>query len=178
MIKSKRDYLDYMEADRLATYRKTKKPKLFYQEPEWTYLRLLRKVEYYTNCKKGCLNRIILCYFKYKISKLGLVCGFTMFPNQIGKGVKIFHYGSIIINGSSKLGDYCQIQCGVNIASNVKIGNYVTIYPGVKIIDNITIADNVIIGANSVVTKDILESGITVAGVPAKKISNVGSVAL
>lgn len=34
------------------------------------------------------------------------------------------------------------------------------------------IADNVVIGANAVVTGNIKEAGITVGGIPAKKISN------
>jgi serine O-acetyltransferase len=57
------------------------------------------------------------------------------------------------------------------------IGNNVYIGTGARILGNITIAHNVVIGANSVVTKSITEQGITVAGVPAKKISNVDSKA-
>ena len=46
---------------------------------------------------------------------------------------------------------------------------------GAKIFGNITIADGIVIGANSVVNKSFLEPNITIAGVPAKKISNKGS---
>jgi len=42
----------------------------------------------------------------------------------------------------------------------------------------ITIANGVAIGANSVVNKSIHEQNITVAGVPAKKVSNKGSKGL
>lgn len=38
----------------------------------------------------------------------------------------------------------------------------------------VRIADNVAIGANAVVNKDVLENDVTVAGVPAKKISDKG----
>lgn len=41
---------------------------------------------------------------------------------------------------------------------------------GSVIIGNVKIADNIRIGANSVVTKTFMEEGITIAGVPAKKI--------
>ncbi len=54
----------------------------------------------------------------------------------------------------------------VVVGSNVFIGFRVTIMPGV------TIGDNVVIGAGSVVTKNI-ESNTVVAGVPAKVISSV-----
>lgn len=175
MIKSKKDYLDYLEADRLATYRKNKNPK-FLREHEWRYLRVMRKVEYYTNCKRGLINKLIVLYYRQKMYKLGLRCGFSIAPNTTGKGLKLFHYGTIVINGSSKLGDYCQVQTGVNIAANCKIGNNVYIFPGVKILSDISIADNVRIGANAVVTKNILESNITVAGIPAKKVSSQGSI--
>lgn len=55
------------------------------------------------------------------------------------------------------------------------IGNNVYIRMGARILGDITIADNVVIGANAVVTKSITEPGITVAGIPVKKISDVGS---
>ena len=41
---------------------------------------------------------------------------------------------------------------------------------GAVIIGNIEIADNIIIGANAVVNKSFKEEGITIAGVPARKI--------
>lgn len=39
----------------------------------------------------------------------------------------------------------------------------------------VKVADNVAVGANAVVTKDVLEEGIAVAGIPAKKVSNNNS---
>lgn len=47
------------------------------------------------------------------------------------------------------------------------IGDNVFISTGVKIIGGVTIGDNVVIGANSVVVKDIPSNAI-VGGVPAK----------
>lgn len=56
-----------------------------------------------------------------------------------------------------------------------KLGDNVFIGSGAKIIGNIQIASDVAIGANAVVVNDVLEPGITVGGVPAKKISNNNS---
>ena len=64
-------------------------------------------------------------------------------------------------------------QPGGNAAAT--IGDNVFIGTGAKIIGDITIANDVAIGAGAVVTKDILEAGITVAGVPAKKVSDHNS---
>ena len=46
---------------------------------------------------------------------------------------------------------------------------------GCKVIGAVRIADNCAVGANAVVVKDVLEKGITVAGIPAKKISDNNS---
>ena len=50
------------------------------------------------------------------------------------------------------------------IGKNVRIGS------GARILGDIRIADNVVIGANSVVTQDILQDGAVVVGIPAKVI--------
>ena len=108
--------------------------------------------------------------------------GFSIPLNCFGPGLSIAHYGTITI-GNAKVGRNCRIQEGVNIGSTgggkkaATIGNNVFIGTGAKIIGDISIADNCVIGANSVVVKSITESGITVAGVPAKKISDNDSTA-
>lgn len=55
---------------------------------------------------------------------------------------------------------------GVIIGNNMWLGDKVTVLPGVKI------GDNVIVGANSVVSKDIPD-GVIVAGVPTKVIKKI-----
>ena len=49
MIRSKLDLLEYLEADRIALYRKQKKPSAV--DLIWQYERALRKLEYYTNIR-------------------------------------------------------------------------------------------------------------------------------
>ena len=51
-----------------------------------------------------------------------------------------------------------------------KIGNNVDVGFGAVIIGDIEIADDIKIGANAVVNKSFLEPGITIAGVPAKRV--------
>ncbi len=69
---------------------------------------------------------------------------------------------------------YCSQKAG-NPDQTPKIGNNVFIGPGAKIFGEITIADHIAIGANAVVNKSFTESGITVAGIPARKVSEKGS---
>lgn len=106
--------------------------------------------------------------------------GFSIPLNVFGPGLCIAHRGTIVINKDVRIGENCRIHVCTNIGSNrddisaPQIGNNVYIGPGAKIFGNITIADNIAIGANSVVNKSFYEKGISIAGVPAKKINNKG----
>lgn len=113
---------------------------------------------------------------------LGRKFGWTIPINTCGKGLNIAHTGTIVINGCVCVGDYCRIHTCVNIGTAAgfsgkapHIGNYVYIGPGAKIFGDIVIADGIAIGANAVVNNDFIEPNITIAGIPAKKISNKGS---
>ena len=93
-------------------------------------------------------------------------------------GLNIMHGHDIVIGSGVKIGTNFKIFNGVTLGNkdtnNGKveqpiIGNNVTIGTGVKVLGNIKIGDNTIVGANSVVTRDIPSNEVW-AGVPAKKI--------
>jgi len=181
MIKSKQDYEYYLEADRIALGKKRKKPMLFFDEV-WVFQRLLRKVEYYKNCKN---SRFYCPYYHYlylKFHLLSLFLGFHIKPNVFGPGLSISHPGTIVVNGNARVGANCRIHVCAVIGTKAgygdvtpKIGNNVYIGPGAKIFGDIEIADGIAIGANSVVNKSFTEPNIGIAGVPAKKINDKGS---
>ncbi|TMV47487.1 serine acetyltransferase [Paenibacillus mesophilus] len=175
MIQSKRDYQYYLEADRLAIKKfNSKRPRLVGDEV-WIFLRSLRKLEYMINCKRGPFWKLIRMYCKVRHHKLSLKTGITIHPNSFGPGLAIFHHGTIIVNSNARIGKDCQLYNCTNIADGVKVGNKVFIGPGAKLLNNVQIADGVRIGANSVVTKSFTEPNVTIAGNPAKKISDVGT---
>ena len=95
-------------------------------------------------------------------------------PHTFGKGLTLWHWGSIVINPKVDGGDFVVIQSDVNISENVKIGNYVYLAPGVKVLEGVEIRERVIVGANSVVTKSIYEDNTTWVGCPAHKIKDNG----
>jgi serine O-acetyltransferase len=181
MITSKKEYLFYLEADRIALGKEKKKPPIIGQEI-WKFERLLRKVEYYHNCKNHFPWNLYLFYLEGKLHFYGIFLGFELFLNTFGPGLSIAHYGTIIVNPHAKIGENCRLHTGVYIASQVgnffkapQIGNNVYIGPGAKVFGDIVIADDIAIGANAVVNKSFTERAITIAGAPAKKISDKGS---
>ena len=108
--------------------------------------------------------------------------GIQLYPGVADIGVRVNH-GKCVVSQSAKIGRDCVILSDVTIGGTggmrddgaATIGERVFISSGASIIGKIRIADDVVIGANAVVVKDILEPGITVGGVPAKKISDKGS---
>lgn len=111
--------------------------------------------------------------------------GFSIPINVFGKGLNIAHIGTIVVNSHARIGDYCRIHACVNIGTSAGsadaaliIGDRVYIGPGAKLFGKIIIADDIVIGANAVVNKNFNVKGITIAGVPAKQISEKGSKGL
>ena len=184
MIRSKKDYLDYLEADRKALSKKRTKPRLFGDEI-WKYERLLRKLEYYRNCKRSLLHRSYALFLHWRFHALSIRNGFTIPCNVFGPGLSIAHIGTIVVHSGVRVGANCRIHVCVNIGAKAGkaeetpvIGNDVYIGPGAKIFGGIQITDGIAIGANSVVNMSFLEPNISIAGVPARKISNAGSRAI
>ena len=97
---------------------------------------------------------------------------------QIGKGLLVNHFGGIIVNDGTKIGEFCTISHGVTLGNkrpggkSPTIGNNAYIAVGAKILGEITIGDNCIIGANSVVTESMPGDRI-IAGIPAKIVKKI-----
>ena len=177
MIESKADFKRYLEQDKIAL-RKTKKRPAVAGDEIWQYEILLRKTEYYLNCKKSRLGKALALWFHFRLRKMGRkLCGFHIPPNTFEEGLSIAHWGPIVVHPSARIGKNCRIhQCVTIGATNgqreaAHIGDNVFIGPCSSVIGNITIGNDIAIGANTVVTKSFTENGITIAGTPAKKIS-------
>jgi serine O-acetyltransferase len=183
VIQSKEDYLFYLEADRQSLEKTQKRPSFFGDEI-WKFERLLRKLEYYKNCRTDFFSKLYLYVIKWQFHNLSVKLSYHIPPNVCGPGLAL-HWHMVGIHGAAKIGANCLIQSGVNIGTRAgelshvpTIGDNVYIGPGVKIFGDVTIADGIAIGANAVVNKSFLEPGISIGGIPAKKISDKGSEGL
>ena len=194
MIQTKSDLRAYIRADYKAygrAYPVTVKERLRDWRIRDTNLRFmvnLRCLEYWwnrTEVSSGIsklLAKIVRAVYVRRYERLRAVTGIDIWINSVGPGLHVVH-GKSLVNPLAKLGSGCKINSDVTIGAQGRydvpgapfIGDRVYIGTGARVLGGIKVADDVVIGANAVVTKDIAEPGITVAGIPAKKISNCGS---
>jgi serine O-acetyltransferase len=180
MIRSKEDLKFYLLNDldnNQDKYSAKTLMSVFYPDYILRFIRILRYYEYWlNNSSRGIRAKVLRKYYLYFYKKYSLKLGFTIPPNVFGPGLRIPHYGTIIVHPLAKVGKNCVIQAGVNIGVNrggvPAIGDDVYIGPGAKIFGEITIGNRVAIGANTVVNKSFPQNDITIAGVPAKIIRN------
>lgn len=151
----------------------------------WRLLKLVRKCEFYRYKSSKSFNPIWkIIYFLNRLRKnrLGVYMGVEIPEHVFGQGLIIHHCGNIVVNGSSIVGDNCQLHgdnCIGNTGKNTDlkecphIGSNVDIGVGAKVLGGIYIANDIKIGANAVVTKSFYEEGITLVGIPARKLEKV-----
>lgn len=115
------------------------------------------------------ISSLILHHYKIKY---GISISYA---TKIGKGFHIYHFGGIVINSQTLIGENCHISHGVTIGNKTpirknecpQIGKNVYIGAGAMIIGDVRVGNNTSIGANSVVTKDVPDN-VVVGGAPAK----------
>lgn len=180
MITNKREYKEYYKEDLIQTGIYNKKWYNRITDRRFKFYKSLRYTEYYCNCKKGPFSKLIKKILMMRHSYLCDKYNWTIPINVFDKGLAIVHVGTIVVSGDAKIGKNCRIHVCTNIGHSVAkgksgtpiIGDNVYIGPGAKIFGPITIGNNVAIGANAVVNSSFEEGNCTIAGVPAKKISN------
>lgn len=181
MITSRKDYKEYLAEDIKRTgLDNSLKSKLI--DRRYKFYKSLRLTEYYTNCSKSFFNKMLGKILRYRHAQLCDKYGWSIPINVFGAGLAIVHTGPIVVSGHAKIGKNCRIHICTNIGSSyIKggtesgapiIGDNVYIGPGAKIFGPIVIGDNTSIGANAIVGRDFKEGNYTIAGIPAKVISN------
>lgn len=142
--------------------------------PNLHFIYLFRKTQHYKNTFfLGTFWKIILRHYQIKY-------GFQIYPEtQIGEGLYLGHWGTLVINPKTVIGKNCNIAQGVTIGQQNRgknegfpvIGDEVWIGPNAVIVGNIKIGNNVLIAPNSYVNCDVPANSV-VMGNPAKTSPN------
>ena len=86
---------------------------------------------------------------------------------QLGIGVIVNH--GAVVDHDAEIGSFSHIAPNASLGGRVKLGHRVLVGSGAVVLPSIVIGDDVTVGAGSVVTAHLLESG-SYAGIPARKI--------
>ncbi len=108
--------------------------------------------------------------------------------SQIGKGLRLAHPLAIVIGKDAIIGEFVRIQQGVTIGGNSGrvskinksitmpvIGDMVLLGPGSSVLGPISVGRLSILGANSVLTKDVNEERSIIAGIPADRVGSINT---
>ena len=179
MIDSKEKLHEYLLQDKRQLGITKKRPRPFLDHI-WKYEIELRKYEYWLNKNDVLLTVFMRKFYQFKHYRSGIKLGISVPPNTCGKGLSIAHNGCVQINDNAVIGENLRIHEGVTVGASggfaaPHIGNNVFLGSGSKVMGGITIADDCTIGAGAVVVKDVSVPGVTVAGVPAKVVSENNS---
>lgn len=109
--------------------------------------------------------------YNNEIGEGSIICAGVIITVDVKIGRHVILNLSCTVGHDTILSDYCSVMPGVNISGEVIIENSVYIGTGAKIINQLKIGEFTIIGAGSVVTKN-LPSKCTAIGVPARVIKS------
>lgn len=178
MIKTKNDLKQYLleDAKFVGFWKPSLKDWLFHNEYWYIYhfIRHLRYVEYYINSGKNRHPMFFWHWLRYK--RLGFKLHYTIYPNTVGAGFRMFHSGGYVhVGPQTHIGKNCTLMPGVVFGNKnqdckwqeITVGDNCYFGLDSKIFGPVHIGNNVVVGANSVVTKDVPDNAV-IGGIPAK----------
>lgn len=176
MIRTKKELNFYIKADRMmqtGKFKSSLKDKLInliVPNYIFKYCKIARKCSYLSN--RGGVSPLLSMIYKAKRRKLGMKLGFSISLDNVGYGIVIPHYGTIVVGAGNQIGNYTVLHTSTCITQGKKvIGDGFYLSTGAKVIRDVTIGNNVSVGANSLVNSEF-ENNCMIAGNPARKIKD------
>lgn len=182
MISNRQDYREYIKYEKKLYCKDKNFFRIFCETITgessiriWKFQKWLRRAEFYHNTRKNFFHIPLFFFSMRRKNCLGEKLGISIPLNVFEKGLKIDHYGNIVINGMCKIGENCRLHGGNCIGNKgvgrideyPKIGKNFDLGFGAIVIGNVQLNDNVLVGANSVVTKSFNGNNIVLTGTPA-----------
>ncbi len=137
---------------------------------------------YTSNSRSPVISLLrVLHFVAFRLTEM--FTGISLEPKaEIGPGLYIGHFGTIIVGSGVKLGANCNLSQGVTLGvdgrgerrGSPQIGDRVFIAPGAVVVGKITVGDDAAIGANAVVNRSLPDRAVAI-GNPTKIVSYNGS---
>ncbi|MDY3965012.1 MAG: hypothetical protein SOZ25_02435 [Prevotella sp.] len=115
------------------------------------------------------LGGVILLHInKLRFFRLSRKLGFNIGYDVFDYGLVIPHYGTIVVGNTNRIGPYAVLHTSTCITDTGRtIGKGLSLSTGAKITGGEVLGDNIIIAANSVVTKSYPDGNALLVGMPA-----------
>lgn len=132
---------------------------------------------------RGWFRNLIFRLFQTKLRRIGYRFGFDIpISVKLGRGLKLGHFGGVVLQGAVQIGENCLISHNVTIGKvprgkrkgSPTIGDRCYIGTGSVIAGGITVGNDVLIGPNTFVNFDVPD-GSVVLGSPGKIVSQGGT---
>ncbi|WP_372512438.1 hypothetical protein [Gordonia aquimaris] len=159
-----------LECDRVAYGVKRWSPLVAFRYPTLSYQRYLRYVEFCAAIDHP-VGAVACAILRLRLKRLGQRIGVTVPPGVFGPGLSIPHYGSVVVNDKVRAGWFCRIHSATNLGESEGaapcLGDGVYIGPGAVLYGAVTVGSGSVIGANSVVNRNVPANSLAV-GSPAQ----------
>ena len=147
--------------------------------PQLRWLVRLRITELAVNAG-GVALRPLAALLRWRLQAKAVRLGYTIGVNVCGPGLRLPHWGTIVVSSYARVGPGCTLHPGTclgarygkapRLAANVYVG------PGAKLYGAVNVGEGATIGANAVVNRDVAEHTV-VAGAPARPIHGIAASA-
>ncbi len=161
----------------LKRYRNRKTGRFDWNEPSLLVVALYRWGRWIRSIRFAPVRFLFNCIFVPLYGFFTCFVGISLPRSaKIGGGLRIDHFGAIVIGPGVVIGRHCTIRQGVTIGNRKTLddmpvlGDDVNIGSGAKILGAVHVGNGAKIGANAVVLTDVPD-GATAVGVPAKILS-------
>ena len=170
MIASKEDLREYVAEDMRMHAAPGWQPKMRITNRPAYFQWLLRRSEYWANCRRDPVGRVVAACLAVRVRLLGERLGFTIPRNVSGPGLSLAHVGTVVVNSQARIGRNCRIHQGVTLGeadgAAPTIGDSVFLGPNVTVLGGVHVGDGSGVKAGAVVVKDLPERS-EAGGVPA-----------
>lgn len=132
--------------------------------------KIVEKLEQCLNIKFATLiDPSVLLSDSVSIGEGSIICAGSVLTVDVEIGNHVAINLNCTVGHDAVLQDYTTVYPGVHISGNVSVGQCVELGTGSQIIQGKKIENNIVVGAGSVVTKDLAEQG-TYVGVPVRRV--------